>query len=594
MDLPAYCFLAATGPSPALGHVAAVGALLVLAGLVLAWRTRTSLVSLLGLLVVGGLALSLAAPVSAEASPIVRNDLPECDVAGEDEKKRAATRSHGSGADNEPLRVSSMELRPGDSIILAGAGYEPGSRVALTMFSEPTDLLPGGALVSESGRFAVEVEVPEIDDGSHTITAEGVTSGGGDRRGSIGVSLDGTPPEIDANSFSFTSPADIENVKPGDTLTFQIKARDTSGIESLSAVIYDITTEEFDEVIDADTGDTEPRIQYRSHVQRDNFCGQTMSQILGPDLDGWETWGLSCSVTSSWVNGDYDMFFIASDQFFLRDETELPDPLFDDDYQPLAAFSVVDASEDYLGPDLTSVEIVPAEATYSPGSLFTIEITANDPSGVEQVGFIISTAEMMTFLPGTDDEYSQPIQRDTFCGQNTTRRPGTDVWVAQCQVTSNWINGDYVVRAFAVDTLGNFTNTNSGREIDVSDDFTIVGASDDKIGPTIISISPSSGRFTFGDRINFSVVAEDPSGVEWIYIGIRDLDREVERYFCNFVLETSTPNAIRSTWSIACEVDWTFVHGNYELFAYGQDKLGNFTGVNNFPESPLRGGFSIY
>ena len=49
-----------------------------------------------------------------------------------------------------------------------------------------------------------------------------------------------------------------------------------------------------------------------------------------------------------------------------------------------------------------------------------------------------------------------------------------------------------------------------------------------------------------------------------------------------------------STWTTGCEVDWTFVHGNYELLAYGQDKLGNFTGTNGFPESPLRGGFSIF
>ena len=52
--------------------------------------------------------------------------------------------------------------------------------------------------------------------------------------------------------------------------------------------------------------------------------------------------------------------------------------------------------------------------------------------------------------------------------------------------------------------------------------------------------------------------------------------------------------ASSSTWTTGRDVDWTFVHGNYELYAYGQDKLGNFTGINGFPESPLRGGFSIF
>ena len=589
VDLPDYCFLAATGPTTMLHIAVFVGAGLLAVGVTLALMGRRSMSSALALAVVLGLSLSFLTPSPAEASSVVRVDLPECQPTGEQKASSSSSSrsSESSGSqsaetDDGSLRISARDLSPGDLIVLSGNGYKPGTKVQLTMFSEPTDLLPGGAVVSEAGRFAVEVEVPEVEDGSHTITAEGVGADGDERSGSLGVSLDGTPPEIDLESFTFV-PNGLTVVEPDDLFSFEIAVRDASGIERTGFTFADITTED----------DGSGGLQFRSSAQRDNFCGQEMTRKSGPDADGWEIWQATCTVDEDWINGTYQINFYADDPFFLSNFTDsynLGEPL------PLQRFTVSGANADYLPPEL-EVEVIPTDEAhvdgepFEPGDSFTIQITADDVSGVARVGFTIS--EFMTFYDEfTDQDIQQPIQRDSFCGQDLTPDELKEVWSVECTVTAFWLNGEFDILPFAEDRLGNLVYLYS--EDDGIGSFSVTGASSDRTGPEIISISPQSGRFTVGDRVTLSVVVDDPSQIDLVQVGIRDIDRGIDRFFCGFDLGTSSTNQTRQTWTQTCRVNEFWVNGTYELIAVARDKISNWTGSNNFPNSPTRGQITIF
>ena len=75
------------------------------------------------------------------------------------------------------LRLGQSSASAGEAVTLAGAGYQPGSSVALTLNSKPISL--GGAVADGNGAFTKVITVPaEAPAGRHTITAAGVDPAG--------------------------------------------------------------------------------------------------------------------------------------------------------------------------------------------------------------------------------------------------------------------------------------------------------------------------------------------------------------------------------------------------------------------------------
>ena len=102
-------------------------------------------------------------------------------------------------------------------------------------------------------------------------------------------------------------------------------------------------------------------------------------------------------------------------------------------------------SVDRDGP--TVPELSASPTSVSPGGSFAITARVQDPSGVESAGFYFT-------LNGA--------QRD-FCGQELARTSGTatdGIWTHTCQVPQNVQGGVYTIVPYAVDIVGNYTNTN--------------------------------------------------------------------------------------------------------------------------------------
>jgi len=106
-----------------------------------------------------------------------------------------------------------------------------------------------------------------------------------------------------------------------------------------------------------------------------------------------------------------------------------------------------------------------------------------------------------------------------------------------------------------------------------------------------------------GDVFTVSVTVRDPSGIEWVGFSftqlIRDdegaIEREIQRDFCGQRPEKSAEagSAGTETWTYECEVPDPIVGGEYRIWAYAQDRLGNWTNINNGRAQLVFGSFTI-
>ncbi|MBW3557592.1 MAG: LPXTG cell wall anchor domain-containing protein [Actinobacteria bacterium] len=97
------------------------------------------------------------------------------------------------------LRLSRGAAARGDAVVAAGSGYRPGSRVEVTLNSDPISL--GSATTDGAGAFEHRFTVPASASlGSHTVTASGVDSNGAARVLSAGL-------EVTAASGAAAAPA---------------------------------------------------------------------------------------------------------------------------------------------------------------------------------------------------------------------------------------------------------------------------------------------------------------------------------------------------------------------------------------------------
>jgi hypothetical protein len=160
--------------------------------------------------------------------------------------------------------------------------------VSITIYSEPRFL--GTYTVNNKGEFLANVIVPmDLEEGEHTLVAEGVSQNGDALKTSVGVSYDRTAPSIDSvtpTSGSFTV---------GDTLTITVIGTDSSGIRNMYVRFFDVTG--------------------GGQVQRD-FCGTPyfLTRTSGSGA-GTQTWSKTCVVPDGVISGDYEIRPVAEDIF---------------------------------------------------------------------------------------------------------------------------------------------------------------------------------------------------------------------------------------------------------------------------------------
>jgi LPXTG-motif cell wall-anchored protein len=92
--------------------------------------------------------------------------------------------------DTPSIGTSSSSITNAGSTTVMGAGWQPGSTVALTIASTPQSI--GSASVQSDGTFSQNVTIPCLDPGTHTISGSGTSSSGTANTASTSVTVVGT------------------------------------------------------------------------------------------------------------------------------------------------------------------------------------------------------------------------------------------------------------------------------------------------------------------------------------------------------------------------------------------------------------------
>lgn len=72
--------------------------------------------------------------------------------------------------------ISDTTVFPGQVVTVSGSGWLPGSTVTLTLYSDPVEL--GTATVEDDGTFTIDVVIPEVSPGTHTLEIRGTDDSG--------------------------------------------------------------------------------------------------------------------------------------------------------------------------------------------------------------------------------------------------------------------------------------------------------------------------------------------------------------------------------------------------------------------------------
>src|SRR5690606_36562532 len=100
--------------------------------------------------------------------------------------------SLGMNGERIPISAIDAVIRlvrgAGATVYISGNGFEPGTVVTVYLFSVPE--LVGHLTVDGSGNFAGTLPVPtNLELGQHTLQANGIVAGGGERSVSVGLLL---------------------------------------------------------------------------------------------------------------------------------------------------------------------------------------------------------------------------------------------------------------------------------------------------------------------------------------------------------------------------------------------------------------------
>jgi tRNA threonylcarbamoyladenosine modification (KEOPS) complex Pcc1 subunit len=285
--------------------------------------------------------------------------------------------------------------------------------VSITIYSEPRFL--GTYTVNNQGEFSANVTVPmDLEEGEHTLVAEGVNQNGDSLKTSVGVSYDRTAPSI--VSVSPTS----GSLTVGDTLTITVVANDSSDIRNLFVRFFDVTG--------------------GGQVQRD-FCGTPyfLTRTSGSGA-GNQTWSKTCVVPDGVISGDYEIRPVAEDIFGNYNMAGT--------VMTKGNMSIVGGVSDRTAPSIVSVS--PTSGSFTVGDTLTITVVANDSSDIRNM--------LVRFFDVTG---GGQVQRD-FCGtpyfltRTSGSGAGNQTWSKTCVVPDGVISGDYEIRPVAEDTFGNY------------------------------------------------------------------------------------------------------------------------------------------
>jgi tRNA threonylcarbamoyladenosine modification (KEOPS) complex Pcc1 subunit len=407
--------------------------------------------------------------------------------------------------------------------------------VSITIYSEPRFL--GTYTVNNQGEFSANVTVPmDLEEGEHTLVAEGVNQNGDSLKTSVGVSYDRTAPSI--VSVSPTS----GSLTVGDTLTITVVANDSSDIRNLFVRFFDVTG--------------------GGQVQRD-FCGTPyfLTRTSGSGA-GNQTWSKTCVVPDGVISGDYEIRPVAEDIFGNYNMAGT--------VMTKGNMSIVGGVSDRTAPSIVSVS--PTSGSFTVGDTLTITVVANDSSDIRNM--------LVRFFDVTG---GGQVQRD-FCGtpyfltRTSGSGAGNQTWSKTCVVPDGVISGDYEIRPVAEDKFGNY---NMAGTVMTKGNMSIVGGVSDRTAPSIVSVSPTSGSFTVGDTLTITVVANDSSDIRNMLVRFFDVTGggQVQRDFCGtpyFLTRTSGSGAGNQTWSKTCVVPDGVISGDYEIRPVAEDTFGNY------------------
>jgi hypothetical protein len=309
-----------------------------------------------------------------------------------------------------------------------------------------------------------------------------------------------------------------------------------------------------------------------SGAQQD-ICGQDTRLIAGSTASG--TWGYTCTVPSTVINGTYTVVPFARDVLGNWTNSNGGDPS-----DVRGTFTISGGSSDQTGPAFQGLTATPD--TLRPGDVFTVSLIASDPSGITRAG-------MMFFIKGT-------FRQNDFCGQNlalTAGTPEAGTWTANCTVPSDVIDGEYTIEPFAQDSLGNWTNSNGGTTDPTRGNFTIVGGNADKQGPSFTELVVTPSQAKIGQTVTITLKASDASGVTRAGVITYRKGTFKQNDFCGQELKLTSGTPQDGAWTMTCVIPAKTPYGEYEMEPFAQDSLGNWTNSNGGDRSDLRAYLSI-
>jgi hypothetical protein len=304
-----------------------------------------------------------------------------------------------------------------------------------------------------------------------------------------------------------------------------------------------------------------------------DICGQDTRLIAGSVSSG--TWGYTCTVPSSVINGTYTVVPFARDVLGNWTNSNGGDPS-----DVRGTFTITGGSSDQTGPVFQGLTATPD--TVRPGDVFTVSLIASDPSGIARAGMIF-------LIKGT-------FRQNDFCGQNLTLTAGTPeagTWTANCTVPSDVIDGEYTIEPFAQDTLGNWTNSNGGTTDPTRGNFIIAGGNADKQGPSFTELVVTPSQAKIGQTVTITLKASDASGVTRAGVITYRKGTFKQNDFCGQELKLTSGTPQDGVWTMTCVIPAKTPYGEYEMEPFAQDSLGNWTNSNGGDRSDLRAYLSI-
>ena len=441
------------------------------------------------------------------------------------------------------ITVAESVLRPGSSVRVTGRGFAPGSPVGLVLHSTPTDVGTAGA--GPDGTFSQTVAIPEtVEGGDHHLVGSGTDASGNSVAPSVALTVDVTPPTI----VSVT--AEPATAGPGDTILVTGHVTDDTSVRAVGLQASLVGSE-----------------------GTWSFCDSYAQHTGGTGGDG--TWTMSCTVPQNVLNGTYSIYPYAQDIAGNWVNTNGgPSSAVRGEFTITGGFDHVDP------PAIESIDVTPATA--EPGDTITVSAHVTSQVGLKMI-------ELQARRDGDGGSW-------TFCDKWGTLTSGTaqdGVWSITCTVPDQVLNGSYTVTPYAQDELGQWVNSNGGPPDDTRGTFTVTGGIAQADAPDIVTVEASPSTATSGQTITLTARVTSPVGVSQVGLQAQSTEVEGNTSFCDGYGTLTSGTATDGIWTLSCVVPGVVVPGEYVVYPYAMDVLGQWTNSNGGPLDDARGYFTI-